>query len=145
MTKLTLARTDIEDEGLDVFAQSLAINTTLEELSLAENHINNQGMIKLSGFLRANTTLKTLDISKNEFGSPGMTQFCIALQFNGGLTRVNFNRNKDVNEDETGIRQLANCIQSNSYIHTLDLSSIRLPKPILKSNFLPALQDNIFI
>lgn len=147
LKKLNLTRNELEDEGLDVFAASLVQNTTLEELYLGENLINNPGIIKLSKFLEGNRSIKVLDLSKNMFGIPGLKEFCLALPLNAGIVDLNLSKNKDVNEDEEaqGIKDIAEAIRQNYFIKTLDLNGLRLPKPVVKQNFLPALQSNIYL
>lgn len=116
------------------------VNSDLEDLNLSENQITNGGLIALSKCLPLNSTLKNLDLSKNQFGSPGLVPFCGGLETNAGIINLSIARNREINEDENGIKRLAVCLQFNSYIKVLDLNGIRLQKLLLKQNFLPSLQ-----
>lgn len=83
-----------------------------------------------------------MDLSRNAFGILGLKDFCDALPLNGSITELNLGKNKDINEDEEeakGIKGIADSIRVNCFVQTLDLTGLRLPKPIIKQNFLPAL------
>jgi Ran GTPase-activating protein (RanGAP) involved in mRNA processing and transport len=143
--KLSLGQNELEDEGLDVLAASLVQNITLEELSLQFNNINNHGIIKLSPFLVNNTSLRILDLSKNIIGSPGLSQFCTFLKQNGGLIHLNLAKNKEISDEDDGLRALAECLKENAFLQSIDISGIKISKALMKQFFLPAMKDNIFM
>ena len=58
---------------------------------------------------------------------------------------LNLHKNRDINDDEVGLKLLADCLKDNSFLQTIDLTSIMISKPILRNHFLPALENNIFL
>jgi hypothetical protein len=62
----------------------------------------------------------------------GLAKFSEALELNGGIVFINLSRNKEVNEDEEGLKRFADALKLNQFLKTIDFSGIRLPKIILK-------------
>lgn len=139
---MNLSGNKIKEEGLIDLVDFLSENKTLQELSIGSNIISNEGIIILSKFLQTNSTLQHLEIPKNAFTDVGFEHFAKMLGFNNGLKFLDIAKNKDLS-DEASLIVLAEALEKNRCLKTLDLSSLKIRKPFLKQHLEPALKKNI--
>ena len=67
LEKVNLRRNNLGDRGAIAFAEVLRVNTKLKQLSLLGNNIQHEGVLALARALKVNRTLECLDLSYNEF------------------------------------------------------------------------------
>ena len=139
---MNLSGNKIKEEGIVDLVDFLSENKTLQELSLGSNIISNEGITILSRFLGNNSTLQHLEIPKNSFTDVGFEYFAKMLEFNKGLKFLDIAKNKDLS-DEASLIALAEALEKNRCLQTLDLSSLKIRKPYLKQHLEPALKKNI--
>lgn len=144
LKKLNLSSNLLEEEGLDTLSLNLITNKTILSLNLSGNLINNAGISKLSAFLVDNINLNILDLSKNKFGDTGMVDFSENLRVNKNLSELSLAKNYDITDDP-GLKHLAECLNDNKYLLSLDITGIKIKKNSIKKYFEPALSNNIFI
>ena len=102
-------------EGITAIANALRVNGSLTKLSLAKNELKEEGTKAICKALKQNTTLKELDISgrwgvSNIGGPAGVKHVAKMLGVNGSLTALDlsFNYLKD-----KGVSAVCEAIQSN--------------------------------
>ena len=111
----------IGTEGANHFASYLKKNPSLQSFCLKQNDVTNEGLFAILDGLRFNTHLKELDLSSNPFDShcaPALSHF---LKHTTTLRLLSLN---DIARlGDTGIRELAQGIASNSSLKILSLKS----------------------
>ena len=80
-------------EGITAIADALRVNGSLTKLSLAKNELGEEGTKAICEALEQSTTLKELDISggwraSNIGGPAGVKHVAKMLGVNGGLTKI---------------------------------------------------------
>ena len=71
MVFVFLQGNDIENRGVEMIADSLSLNYTLESLSLSNNNITEIGAMHLQKALDGNISLKDLKLAWNELRCKG--------------------------------------------------------------------------
>ena len=106
------------------------------------NKINNDGIIILADFVKPNQNLKMLDISKNSYGDIAFQSFAAEMGEHSTLTFLDISKSKELSDDGS-LLTLAQQLQFNSHLQTLDLTAVKVRKPFLKNHLEPSLQKNI--
>jgi hypothetical protein len=120
--------------GAKHVAKMVRVNGGLTKISLAKNMLGEEGTKAICEALEQNKTLKELDISGDGFGasniggSAGVKHVAKMLGVNGGLTSINMSGNNltDSGRDMTGIKELAAALGVNGGLTSLNLSSNQL-------------------
>jgi Ran GTPase-activating protein (RanGAP) involved in mRNA processing and transport len=111
-------------EGIIVIADTLRVNGALTKLSLARNNLEEEGTKAICEALEQNMTLKELDISggsrgSNIDGSAGVKHVAKMLAVNGGLTMLSLANN---NLGEEGTKAICEALEQNKTLKELDIS-----------------------
>eukprot|EP00347_Sterkiella_histriomuscorum_P007848 403347332 len=132
-----------ESNGVTSLSDSLCYNETLQELYLSHCNIKNTTLQLFCDFIKGkNQTLLHLDLSQNPYTDEGLKYLASALEYNEGLQHLSVANCEEVT-DQIGLSAIVNSVRVNKYLRVLDFSGIKIRKPALKLNFLPALQENI--
>lgn len=102
------------------------------------NKINNDGIIYMAEFIKPNQNLKMLDISKNLYGDVAFQSFASEMGEHSTLTFLDISKSKELN-DEGSLVTLAQQLQYNTHLQTLDLTNVKVRKPFLKNHLEPSL------
>jgi len=107
--KLFLNSNSINDEVVQVIADTLMKNHTITELWLCENTIGDEGAKALAQMLEFNTSLRTLQLRSNNIGDPGANEFARVIGKNCCLRILGLDNN---NISEAGIIMLLNSVKT---------------------------------
>jgi Ran GTPase-activating protein (RanGAP) involved in mRNA processing and transport len=130
-------------EGITAIADAMRVNGGLTKISLARNNLEEEGTKAICEALEQNETLKELDISGNMYGSniggsAGVKHVAKMLGVNGGLTSINLSGNQlcgiwtDREGDQQGtytaegITAIADALRVNGGLTSIDLSGNQL-------------------
>ena len=103
-------------EGITAIANALRVNGVLTKVSLAKNQLGEEGTKAICEALEQNKTLKELEISGEMFeksnigGTAGVKHVAKLLGVNGGLTALDLSSNRLKDE---GVSAVCEAIQSN--------------------------------
>jgi hypothetical protein len=133
LTKISLARNHLEEEGTKAICEALEQNTTLKELDISggtydgdmvpEGNIGGSAGAKhVAKMLGVNGSLTKINVSWNSFGPKGAKVFADALRVNGALTSVELMGNK-LGDKGWGAIFAAICGSKDSKIMSLDAFS----------------------
>ena len=100
----------------------LTNNESLLNLDLSNNYIRDPGAKALATLLKHNRTLLSLNLEWNDISQTGIQALCEALTKNSSLTSLNLKYNKA----RGAVEALAQLLQTNSTLMTLDLRSTGL-------------------
>jgi Ran GTPase-activating protein (RanGAP) involved in mRNA processing and transport len=99
LTKISLAKNGLGEEGTKAICEALEQNTTLKELDLSGHHVSNigetAGAKHVAKMLGVNGGLTALDLSFNDLKDDGVSTVCEAIQSNKEtkLSSLNFRGN----------------------------------------------------
>ncbi|KAG7398070.1 RNA-DNA hybrid ribonuclease [Phytophthora boehmeriae] len=82
LTRLSLSKHQLTDNGAQVLAERLLDNRTLRRLVLRANRIGSTGASALAALLLRHSTLAEFDISANRIGDVGAKAFALVLRAN---------------------------------------------------------------
>ena len=93
-TKLiSLTLRNINNHGVISIAETIQVNTTLQNLDISSNNISDAEAIAISDSLKTNSSLVKLNISWNNITNEGAKKIAKAIQINLTLQNVNLSRN----------------------------------------------------
>ena len=108
-------------------AQSLHINSTVEEMDLSYNNIDDAGVATIARLLKVNRSLKSVNLCGNNIGPEGAAKIADALADpgggGGGLAVMNL-RGNPIGEE--GGMALAEMLRTNKTLLDLDLGDCEL-------------------
>jgi Ran GTPase-activating protein (RanGAP) involved in mRNA processing and transport len=117
LTRLDVSKNQIRDESIQIFAEALITNTSLQVLNLARNYIGDDGIRAIANALKVNSSLLYLNLSANVFTNRDSFVFLAeALQMNITLRELDIS---STNVDFEDARILALSLQSNPSLTTL--------------------------
>jgi hypothetical protein len=148
LTKLSLARNQLEEAGTKSICEALEQNTTLKELDISGGHddynigynIGSAGAKHVAKMLRVNGTLTSVDLSENHlthYGKDmtGIKELAAALAVNGGLTSIDLSGSqlcgigtdsmgyKNGTYTAEGITAIADALRVSGGLTSIDLSN----------------------
>jgi Leucine-rich repeat (LRR) protein len=128
LASLNVSDNGIRPVGAKSLAAMVAVTGGLTKLSLAKNQLGEEGTKAICEALKQNKTLKELDLSgysiSNIGGEAGAKHVADMLGVNGALTSINLSKNRLTNfgGDMTGIKELAAALGVNGGLTALNLS-----------------------
>jgi hypothetical protein len=148
LTKLSLARNQLEEAGTKSICEALEQSTTLKELDISGGHddynigynIGSAGAKHVAKMLRVNGTLTSVDLSENHlthYGKDmtGIKELAAALAVNGGLTSIDLSGSqlcgigtdsmgyKNGTYTAEGITAIADALRVSGGLTSIDLSN----------------------
>ena len=123
-------------EYMQVFAlaESLHVNSTVEEMDLSYNFIDDAGVATIARMLKVNRSLKSLNLKGNNIGPEGAMKIADALADpgggGGGLAVINLSGNPI---GEEGGMALAEMLRTNNSLLDLDVGDCELGMKALVS------------
>jgi hypothetical protein len=127
LTKLSLARNNLKEEGTKAICEALEQNTTLKELDISgdsrgSNIDGSAGVNHVAKMLGVNSALTALNLSFNDLEDEGVSAVCEAIKSNKDtkLTLLNFKTNGIGPE---GSKSVADMVAVTGGLTSLDLSN----------------------
>ena len=93
LCKLNLSNNQITDNEVEVLAEAITVNKTLQTLELPHNLISDFGVTLLTECLKKNKTLLKLNLSENTITDKGAKRLGEAIQENTTLQELNVSKN----------------------------------------------------
>lgn len=90
VSRLTLARNQIDDESMKKLGEFVEGNTKLEMLDISSNKITDKGIEILTGYIIGNTTLKILGFSSNQAITDASVDNIIEMSQKSYVTQLDF-------------------------------------------------------
>ncbi|KAJ1493051.1 hypothetical protein T484DRAFT_1930045 [Baffinella frigidus] len=156
ITRLNLAYNSIGEAGITVLSEALIANNKLLFLDVRGNKVGDHGGLEIAKMLCANKSVRSVELGNMDLGHRTLTMLGEALKRNGALTHLNIDRPLLFSAQEEAIEQVAMGLRHNkallslsikqagirargcyllcdnlalnSTLHTLDLSSNKLPE-----------------
>ena len=116
LTKLSITKNQIGDEGATALADALCVNGAMTDLDLSFNNIGGDGAKALANALRVNGAMTTLLLGGNKIRDEGATALADALHVNGALTSLDLSYNTIGDE---GAKALGEALRVNGALTTL--------------------------
>ena len=126
LTKLELARSEIDEESLNKLAFALENNSTISELNLSFNPLGSKSCSNISKALMHNSCLKTLNLSTCGLKEDGAQRLSEGLIRNFSLKSLNLSNNYLF---DAGAKHLSEGLKKNKGLEVLDLSSNMIKNP----------------
>jgi hypothetical protein len=141
LRNLVLPHNEISNTGACALAESIAINTILEELDLESNFVGKAGFNSIADALRNNnkTHIKSLNVSGNYISHQEISEFFNGLMGNQSLQTLNVSYNRPYFETsiedetysplpmtETQFGKIIDYLNSNTQLNQLDISGYPL-------------------
>jgi len=149
LSSLELSDNQIGQIGAEAFSYLLKSHSHLTSLNLANNKINEAGAIALAYALKENHIPNYLNLADNFIYSGGALAFASVLETNTCLSVLNLSKNRlklrknqnERNEDETGIKALAQALKKNQTLTEFILDSNQITNHLL-IEFIQAIEEN---
>ena len=116
LQNLDISSNNISDVGAAAISDSLKRNGSLVKLNMSGNNITSAGTKKLSEAIQVNTTLLNLDISSSNISNAGAAAISDSLKTNSSLAKLNISQN---NINSEGAKKIAETIQVNTTLQKL--------------------------
>jgi Ran GTPase-activating protein (RanGAP) involved in mRNA processing and transport len=135
LTKMSLAKNKLGEEGIKAICEALKQNKTLKEFDLSGyNNIGGEAGAKhVADMLGVNGGLTSINLSGNAlcgldwqgkgiYTAEGITAIADALRVNGSLTKLSLAQNK---LEEEGTKAICEALEQNTTLKELDISGDR--------------------
>ena len=119
LQELNISGNRIFDDGANVIAEAIQLNTALQKLNISGNSISDDGAIAFNECLETNTTLIELDMSRIDITCKGASVIAKAIQLNIALQKLNISGNS-ISDD--GAIAFSECLKTNTTLIELDMS-----------------------
>jgi len=120
---LDLEYSNVDNNDIKTIAKALKISVTLKSLNLSNNYIDINGAKKIAEALKINKVLKSLNLSDNNIGNNGAKAIAKALMVNTILESLDLYNN---NIGNNGAKAIAEALMVNTILENLDLSGNKI-------------------